>query len=804
MDEIKAFATKWMNKSKITPIYYSEITKIGKKKRRFSILIMSETEIFIISKTGFFNKIKVSHIFQLIDLKGVNVSPKGEATIAFNGKTFSFTCSNIKEVLNKIICQAKMLLTKHEFELIPLPAIIKDLCKSTPVSFLFRMQIKLNQLKPPVSLSFLPNIQSEMLYENKTLKLNIFPIRNDIYPILFDSLCLNSGFTELCISQIVGIDIFKVLADSFNFSSKIENIVIKQSINDSFVNFINAYSNAKKAKLSSLSFIKANITEKEVKSLKSVLAKDKLISLTFKETITHNLLMDLLSAPTISNLMYLALKSIKLELNSIAIYMTNLHTLSLVNCDLSISDFLSLLCELNYDKLRLLNLSKNRSGSKIEKFPSKLEQIVVNNVEWEEDSFISFMNLCSLSTIPMKLSIANAKIQNNGIDEAINLISSFSKCSFSALVWDGNPLSTHLVIYLKKSKYLSYLSLVDCSGKQIISDICLFLDKNSLIEVFRFQSPKSSNIGDITPICDMFPSCSNLTELNLSNLKISNAEIKYLSGKLILCQSLKAISLNGTSATSITPFVELAQLLISSERRVRLSWPFSDIARLRKNGVLNDTLEAELLLLLQQLSFGTFSTNTFLKPNRVHCDNMKLEFPKYLSHKDLSRIDENRYDTCLKITNKSFARDGIQLPEVNKKFKNLDSSGNTIPKSLSSNDNVISSTSGRSQSPMNNTQNQNSEFKSIVEKLQNSPHMNNNDKINNGHESTANDLNSRHNINVVVNNSERKSANQGTPVEVKLDWEFPLKDIEIDTDTAKFDDLETHYTLRALVANMKL
>ena len=638
MDEIYEFLKDISIQRSSTFILTSNIEKVGSGGRKTpSVLALAESAIFIVAKKGIFNRIKITHQYSLLDLKYVEFLSSTDAHFKFNKKDFNFSSKKCLDIVTQIVYQARRLLTDDEFSMISIPNRIRNFPKSTPQSFLYRLQVLLSQIeRDPLDISNIENLQTDVFYRNDTFDFDSLPKdRQDVFPIFLESLCLHSGFKQLVFSHLYEFDTFEMLSQYYNFNARIKNLIFKHDLTVFFPNFIEKLSQTKHSRLSCITFVKSQLSEAELACLLSVVKPGKLTSLSFNQAISPSLLMDVTAHECFFNLRSLTLKHIKgINIDNFSKYVLNLHSLNLYDCDLTVGDIINSISRYPVANLQYLCVSNQQCGPSIQSLPPKLVHLEADNVQWTCEALTSFMTICACRN-PLKLSVARAKISESDMEQVLYALSRLDTCNYSAIVWDGNITNTNFVLFLKKSKFLKYVSFSGCPSKIPVGDICMLLDSNTIIETLKVQGSKKAKIGDITPICDMMPLCTSLKQIDLSCQNISNAEIKYLADKAVQCKNLQNIAFYGTNALSLAPFIEFAIIIGKAERRMNIVWPYDDIERLTQANKVAQDEEAELLARFQNLSIHPDSKNPFDRPYSVYCDRMDMPFPRYLTEREL-------------------------------------------------------------------------------------------------------------------------------------------------------------------------
>lgn len=637
MDDLYAFLNNLAIENGIKFIFIEKIDKFGKKQKLIPcVLALAESSLYIASK-NVFNKCKITHMYSLLDLKLVGYIQISIANLDFGDQQLKFTSSNTKNLVTQIVSQAHRLLTEEEFSAISLPNEFPNLPDSTPQSFLWRLQLQLSQLKEPLDISSIGNIQTGVFYQNDSFKFNDLPMEEEIFPIFFNSLCLNSGFKHLVFNPITKFDIFEILSKYFNFSSKIEKLTFKHGPTQFFPNFIERFTQIQNSNLCSLSFVKAEISDVELIVLFSVVMKNKITSLTFAKSISNKQLLNITSHECFFNLRSLTLQGIQdLDIEAFAPFSLDIHSLSIIDCgETTIGGVINAITKYPSHNIHYLCVHSKSCGQIISKLPQKLLHVVADDIEWGSNEFARFMTLCASHPNRITVSVANTKIINNEIEKSITSFTQEATASnISALVWDGNMTNSNLIVFLKKCQ-LKYVSMCGCPSKIPIGDLCMLLDNNNSIETLKVEGTKENSLDDITPICDMLPLLPSLKEFDIAYQKISNAEMKYMGEKLSQCKMIEKIAFQGTNATSLSPFNECAATLVQNGRHVSIVWPYEDIMRLTNEGKMTPEEETELLTRYQYTARTDDSNNPFDKPFSVFCGRFSIEFPRVLTQKKL-------------------------------------------------------------------------------------------------------------------------------------------------------------------------
>jgi len=615
-----------------TPIFTYEVNKLdhGGKKQKVT-LVVGGIHVFLLGKSRFSTKKKMISMFKYAEISKMEIKSDTEFVISTTSQ-INIQSPESNTISRTIMDQAHRILTKYEFKMIEQIPPNKGLSKSNFFSFRYRLNYQLLHLPQKIYFDAILHLKNLKHKNGNMFQLSNLPNQEDVMIQFLSLLSLRSGIDKIEISSVVGMNIYQVLSHNFDFNSRVTHIAFRAHINDFFYYFLEKYSRVEKSMLSSFSFIDMQLTQPQLKSVFSVVNKDRIKSLTFDNCINQELMDYMTNLDSFTQLENLVIKSSRLfDFTSFFPKLCGLTSLSLTNMSLEVSDILSIIAQHELNQLTHLNVSGNKSliaSDQIIVLPPNLECIFADSMNWRCDSIVQLLSVCSSHQIPMKGSFSHAKIIGDNWDLVFQTLSNLPMCSFSHLKWDGNPVDPSLFFFLKKSPSLSYLSVSGCHSTSMSQDLCTFLQHNTIIKTLKVRGTNDVVITELGPLISMLPYCTSLTDLDISFQHIGLSELKHLAENAVKCPSLTFLNFQGTSIASSDSIIDVLSIFETNNKKIEIIHPESDFERLHRINQMTDDTEERIREKIFNLSPRFIkSTHPFDKPYPIQEQQFDFVFP---------------------------------------------------------------------------------------------------------------------------------------------------------------------------------
>lgn len=557
--------------------------------------------------------------------------------------------------------QIKRLLTSFEIKKINFDNFVmpKSLFKCTPRNILFRFNslIKMNNIK--ASEKFIENTTFSIHSNSNSYVFSKYKKRKKIFPILFQSVLLNRHINQIKIEKPD--HIYYLLFEYIEYFENICHIIIEGPPTNDLISFIKKSKN-----INSLSF--SNYLIDNFYSISVLIENDRIHSIGFDSSIDEKKLSNFITIPSFRKLSYFRVTNLKeIDIVSCAICFTNLTVLSLKSCNLLIGKVIETMSLYQFDYLKELDLSGNfGTGFSFKQkklnLLNQLKTLFVDDVKWDLENLIFFMNLCKESSLTllsinnimfvnsfekekkMKLFHKKYKIENEQ-DEWVNLFNNLPNRlnSISSLNWNSNKIDNKLIDFLLNSNELTHISFTSChiTNLPYIKRLLINSKIQSVI-ISKLKTDKENS--DLIQFKEFLFEISNMKSLRkilITKNNLDNECFEILANSLIK-SNVDLLSFDGSNVKSSNDLFKFCEVLKKSKKKsIQISFPIRDVQRLKMNQNEIDLLNRYIYILSRPIDRRRkLSPYSIVPENSI--PKLKKSFPQFLSKKYLLEDGKER------------------------------------------------------------------------------------------------------------------------------------------------------------------
>lgn len=685
----------YLTQKNISSLGTTIITKVNGKSKLSSAIVLADNYIFLIIQQKH-NKIKECKIY-LYSITSLELNSDHFIFIRYDKKRkIYFQTSSPQELIDSIINHIHQYFTPKEFSNLSYPrASNADNC-SPPTSHSIFRRVRDHFLvkKVPISNNPLRSLYNKLICHQNSLSIIKFSSSEFFYPIIFEALSMTPYITELDVRYpALTLPIMNKYIDCFDY---ISHLKIKGEDSKDIQLF---YHNAKIA--NSITFYEHNkVTYLYVDVL---MERKKINSVGFESKLTRTDFNNFIRLPSFQNLSYFRItKFTDFDFRSSAKYFYSLRELSMRSCNVLIGDILEIISDIRLKSLRKLDLSGNigngfisNQSKKEFKLIETLETLYVDDVEWDCEQLILFMEIVKTSSLEY-LSMRNIKFiteqsaqtqqsATNNAEEVEPVAPKTKKKQSSddeefsdhhhrhqevdftniyneseidqkwssffdhlpshlnvlnSLNWDFNRIDDKFVTFLKNCPKLSFVSFCHCKSDYLglIETILTQQNINSInLKSIRFDETKS-HLNELKHLLSHIQKMKQLKQIDLTNSSLDDDCFTILEEALVK-SNIEAIALDDSNVSSQEAYIKLIHKLTSKKEAIRISYPVIDFERFEMN-------KNEVQALINH--FGNlekpFESRSIAQPiylSETTFLNLDREFPLFMSRADIKEMEEN-------------------------------------------------------------------------------------------------------------------------------------------------------------------
>ena len=548
----------------------------------FGLYLLSFPTIKIIKSFSWFELEK----FQLIE----NIF-----TLNFKSNIFSFqSIKKVQEILNNFAEILQRFFSKEELELIEFNKYFNSSYHPSELSTFLRFKYYLNFNKINISEKNLNLLKNFFQYSNNIFDTSLFESFSNLSNSIINILPLYKNINTIIIKKQNQFDPFLFTSDLFLNCNNISNFIIHSNDSNNFEKFINNISNNNRKTSIGISFNDFELTSNQLNLFLNLIENNKIFLHYLGLNCCLNLdsfsffINNILKVNKLSQLSILSLDNTNnLDVLNILPYISNILILSLINCNIEISNLFQKMNKIPLLRINSLNISNNYCLNIIDetlKINSSLITIIANEVSWDLGCLQSFIRLiCQRNIFGINLSLSNSKICP---DEWIKVFHFFELTNYQNLksfIWDNNPISKSIFDFLEKNKNLEYLSLNYCLNLNFLEPILYFTNYLSLtnnLKVLKLKGNDKFNLGNKSlTIFSYFHLLKNIEEIDITNSNCGNEGITLLFEEIKNLSNLKKIYLEGFNPKTIEPF----KIILNYINKFEISYPEIDLNNFSNN-----------------------------------------------------------------------------------------------------------------------------------------------------------------------------------------------------------------------------
>ena len=550
--------------------------------------------------------------------------------------------------------------------------------------------------------------QEFLMTKSPVLTLHKFPYPQDAMASILDILPFLNHVEQFKICFVN--NVFKSLSKSIRSIENLFHLFIETNDKKHFKNFISKIKNGYTA-IEGLTFRSTKFFQNEFDLVFDTVNSLQLSTLGFqKNSINEGDLDAFYENFEINNkIIYLDFNNFtSIDIRQLSNKISNISILSLVSCNLQVSNIFKVINSSNYGdfpNLQEIDISGNKCEEIIsvrkKRIPHRLIKIIAKNIDWKSSNhLISFIDLIfskKSNVIHINLSNINFKNLDPGVTFRVSdewksfynyLLSDESQINYNTLSqihsfgWDYNPLNQVIFSFLKSMKSLKTLSLNSCidefTNDRIISDLHNYLESAKKLKTLIMQGSENFHIRSLfSELCKTMEKMKSLKNIDFSYNLIGDNGLKSLL-KLLSKKSFEIVIFDGSHPLSIDPIINLFQFINSNDDDYipKLSYPVQDVFKLTEENKASKKKLKELKelaqVLLPSISRKSSDHKKKLRNNIPVPDISPLDQPFYVYY-DFS------IDNCLKL--QEYVKRGFYSSPKKERSRSISSSSNKYKES---------------------------------------------------------------------------------------------------------------------------
>lgn len=290
-----------------------------------------------------------------------------------------------------------------------------------------------------------------------------------------------------------------------------------------------------------------------------------------------------------------------------------INSLSFADCNLDINKTLETISEANLKNLRYLNLSGNHGKNQISddlELPEELTRLDVNNVDWEDGVFSTFIEAVFNHQYKkgLNLYIENTHASEEDWENALHVLDTIDNFPLNELGWSGNAISESLLSFLQKNTKLATLFISGTFSYDKEEQFNSFVDSINDIRSLKnlvIKGVDDNYLGEkIYPLFQKLVDHPSLSLLDVSNQQIGNDGIRELSNLVERRSKLQYLIFDNAKFDNLPVLNELAKCAQERMKPISVQYPIPDLKEIaevekdkqKRNQLLKDMSEIKRTL----------------------------------------------------------------------------------------------------------------------------------------------------------------------------------------------------------------
>lgn len=516
---------KGRNENIIDGIWVQKINSHHRKDHRLLVLTESSASLCRAKKSS--KVVSVSRIYQWFSITSVECTTPKVISLNFGpGDDLTFVCNSHNLILEHIVAHLRDILHHREMPNIHCPGIDVGgiLSVHNPLAALKRLRARIFCVA-----TLMPDDLNEkfrQFLEMNTNELNMGSVPYGTFcKEVLDSINVEARITKVVFPKCE-VTHWRDIAHFLANAKEARRFETMERIDSTFL----ALSEPKKwnSSITELSFACQKYSQHELSIIADLCTRENIRALEFHGGLNTKLLSEMLRGIRES-----ALKCLKLENIEFVCVMKDFEilrsfeSLSLVNCQLEISELLSMMNDDGF-LVKHLDLSRNKFQKPTAKgwwFPPSVESLTMDDVETSVPVFGVFLKAALRSTTPLSLSLNHLNLSQ---EETVTLFNDIvhvpasRECDHYRITefhWDRNCVCSSFFVLMEKCTPLNVLSLNEVfSQKSHVRDLVRFIQNTCAVQVLNLAGRHGvgMNVSALTHVIDALRTNRSITALDIS------------------------------------------------------------------------------------------------------------------------------------------------------------------------------------------------------------------------------------------------------------------------------------------------
>lgn len=585
-----------INDGDVNPTICMLVDCIDEKKQKSNeILVVTESFVSLFEQSSQKRKC-LFNFFQLKKLSFLN----NQLSFESDSSKFSIIHSDIEDITNAILKNLFSIMNQDE-----LPAID---CPGFNLSFghdaASRLAAKLSFKGNIVSTSDIDAARSEFDDNSNELTLSQFSSFIDNLPLLLDCAGFRTGYKRINIDVELSSDILNALLSYLPNNKSFTEISFSAKITADFESFANSNN---LNQIRQLIFQDFKFESLLIEPISKIINNSSLKLLQFSSCLDKNTL-ELLLSKFSSLDKFKEIPIIDFSQNDASILSNHLSLFSntkklvLQNCGMEILPVLQSLFALDGIKIESIDLSGNQcteSNSKPLNFPLSLNEIILDEVQFEYDTFdslfTSLMNHSPQEDKVYHVSLVSISLKESEWRLFLSTIDEKSAPKLAKLNWSNNTVNKPFIRFINSTKSLLSLNISGCidNTPETTCLIPTLLRQNYTIRELTLDTYDLNELEEeaIKSIIDNLENNHSLISLSLNDQPISDDNVIELANALMANRRIKKLCFNFTGIEDKETILSFFEKLADRGRPLHIKYPLEALENLRDS--IDDYEDAE-------------------------------------------------------------------------------------------------------------------------------------------------------------------------------------------------------------------
>jgi hypothetical protein len=407
-------------------------------------------------------------------------------------------------------------------------------------------------------------------------------------PVFLDAISIQPVINTILVPPRAQSGFYELLWQAFQQpTTVITTLAIADSIDEEgegFYKLVARLSKIATCSLNTIHFMSLDVPQLAIDKLHDLLTTGRLeLSFSFTKCNIHQCedrLYSLIDQP--KNLIGIHMTTVWLaESASVKNAMLRLQHISMRGCCVKADEILTMLSRAYAPRVETLDLSKNQC---VEPFktvftlPTTLERLVMDDVKWNYNNFITLFKTVCTATQQMTFSCVRVQMNDRHWNKFFQAIETCQAPQLLGLIWNDNPVHTKLCQLLLKAPLLKVLCI---GGSRVLSDSALqkLLAEHRTLYIIDMHGTSVNRFGQaLKGFLPAIKKSKSIRRIDVSHNKMGHQAFAKLVELITSKPTIRQVLLDDNDLPNYQTFEPLVHAIQARERPFYCRYPEDDMA----------------------------------------------------------------------------------------------------------------------------------------------------------------------------------------------------------------------------------